>query len=421
MSRLKQLSGSLSYYCEIGLRPSGDGLLSITGIASIMLEIVFWTLILLVGYVYFGYPVLLLLLSRGVRKAPDYPEVTQPRVTLLISAFNEADCIAEKLENSLGLDYPSELLEIVVISDASDDGTDEIVTGYADRGVRLLRMKDRGGKTLGLNAGVGEAGGEVIVFSDANAMYRPEAINALVAPYADPEIGAVIGESTYIEPDSNSGRSESLYWRYETAIKRSESAIGSVVGGDGAIYSVRKELYQPMAPDALSDFINPLQVVEQGRRCVYESRAVSVEESAGSFDKEFRRKVRIVNRGWRAVMSMKFLMNPFRYRLFAWKLISHKLLRWLVPAFMVAAFVINLFLLDDGRVYWLPLIAQLMFYALALVGALIRKKRQLPILLYIPYYFCLVNVASARGVIEAYRGMTYTTWSTARAADANNN
>jgi cellulose synthase/poly-beta-1,6-N-acetylglucosamine synthase-like glycosyltransferase len=379
-----------------------------------MLEIVFWTLVVLVGYVYFGYPALLLLLSRGARKDPVYDEVKQPSVTLIISAFNEADCIAEKLENSLQLDYPKELLEIVAISDASDDGTDEIVSSYADRGIRLLRMEERGGKTLGLNAGVEEANGEVIVFSDANAMYLPDAIKTLVAPYADEEIGAVIGESTYVEPDSDSGRSESLYWRYETAIKRYESALGSVVGGDGAIYSVRRELYRPMTADALSDFINPLQVVEQGRRCIYESRAISVEEVAGSFDKEFRRKVRIVNRGWRAVISMKRLMNPLKYGLFAFELVSHKLLRWLVPLFLALILLTNIVILGKGFIYLFAFAAQIVFYTSALAGALIRKRGDLHLAIYVPYYFCLVNFASARGIMEAYVGKTYTTWSTAR-------
>ena len=375
-----------------------------------MLEPVFWTLVALVAYVYFLYPALLFLMSGGARENPNYGEYDPPRVTLIISAFNEEDCIAEKLENSLELDYPSELLEILVVSDASDDRTDDIVGGFAERGVKLLRMADRGGKTLGLNAGVEAANGEVIVFSDANAMYRRDAIRALVAPYADDRIGAVIGESTYSEPDSDSGKSESLYWRYETAIKRYESALGSVVGGDGAIYSVRKELYRAMPAEALSDFINPLQVVEQGRRCVYDSRAISVEGVADSFQKE----VRIVNRGWRAVMSMKRLMNPFRYGIFSWKLVSHKLLRWLVPFILVLVFVLNAALLNSDPLYRALFLGQLVFYGLACAGAVLSKSREVPTVLYVPYYFCLVNYASARGIIEAYKGMTYTTWSTAR-------
>lgn len=170
-----------------------------------------------------------------------------------------------------------------------------------------------------------------------------------------------------------------------------------------------------MAADALSDFVNPLQIVEQGRRCVYEPNAISVEEAAGSFEKEFRRKVRIVNRAWRAMMSMARLLNPLRFGLFAWELVSHKLLRWLVPGFLVAVFALNLALLGRSPVYQLTLAAQLLFYALAAVGAVLRGRQDLAMLLYVPFYFCLVNIASARGIFEAYRGKTYTTWSTARA------
>jgi len=379
-----------------------------------MIEIAFWILAALVLYVYAGYPALLYLYSRAV-PAPKYllPDEL-PQVTLLISAFNEEDCIAEKLENSLSLDYPAVLFEIIVISDRSSDRTDEIVAGYADRDVRLLRMEERGGKTLGLNAAVAESSGDVVVFSDANAMYRADAIRALIAPFSDSNVGAVVGESTYADVDSDAGESESLYWRYETTIKMMESRASSVVGGDGAIYAVRRSLYRPMGADVLSDFVNPLQVVEQGYRCVYEPNAISVEEVAGSFEKEFKRKVRIVNRAWRATMSMKRLLNPLRYGLFAWQLISHKLLRWLVPLALALLFITNVLILSKGFTYLFILAAQIIFYVLALVGALVRKQADLNPVLYVPYYFCLVNIASARGIMEVYVGKTYTTWSTAR-------
>lgn len=379
-----------------------------------MLEIIFWTLVALTGYVYFGYPALLYVLARGARTELADAEFEPPEVSLLISAFNEEDCIAEKLDNSLQLDYPDELLEIIVISDASDDRTDDIVRSYADRGVKLLRMEHRGGKTLGLNAGVENARAEVIIFSDANAMYTRDAVKYLVTPYADDTVGAVIGESTYVEPDDDSGRSESLYWRYETAIKRFESALGSVVGGDGAIYSVRKQLFIPMSADALSDFVNPLQVVEQGWRCVYEARAVSVEEVAGSFEKEFKRKVRIVNRAWRALWRLPGMLNPIRHGSFALKLWSHKVLRWLVPFMLVGIFVVNLLLVADGPIYLLTLVVQMLFYALATIGFRNRQRVEQPALLHVPFYFCLVNYACAIGLIEGLLGRSYVTWTTAR-------
>lgn len=381
---------------------------------TIALEIVFWTSLAVVAYVYAGYPLALLVLAR--RRLPLRPVQDRlPSVTLIISVFNEERCIAAKLDNCLALDYPADRLEIVVVSDASTDATDAIVDGYAEKGISLLRMERRGGKTLGLNAAVERARGDVVVFSDANAMYRPDAIRALVAPFADAAVGAVIGESSYADADSDAGRSESLYWRYETAVKRLESRNGSVVGGDGAIYAVRRALYCPMSADAISDFVNPLQVVRAGYRCIYEPAASSSEETAGGFSKEFRRKVRIVNRAWRALMSMKELLNPFRYGQFAWQLVSHKLLRWLVPLFLLTGFVANALLVGEHLVYRLTFAGQVLFYVLAGVGVVLRKRDNLAILLYIPYYFCLVNVASARGILEAYRGKTYTTWSTARA------
>ncbi len=381
----------------------------------LFLELIFWALALLVVYVYAGYP-LLLAIWAAVASRPVQRGGGLPPVTLVISAFNERDVIAAKIENSIALDYPRESLDVLVVSDASDDGTDDIVLRYADSGVRLLRMQDRGGKTVGLNAAVDAANGDIVVFSDANAMYEADAIRALVANFEDPSVGAAVGESTYRDSESDADRSESAYWRYETAIKRLESRLGSVVGGDGAIYAVRKSLYRPMAADALSDFVNPLQVVEQGMRCVYVPEAVSVEEAAGSFDKEFRRKVRIVNRAWRATWSMKQMLNPFRFGRFAWQMVSHKLLRWLVPVFLLLIFVLNVALLRQGPVYQLLFVAQLAFYGLAGLGALTGGSSR-SAAIYGPYYFCLVNLASLLGIRDAYRGMTYTTWSTARADD----
>jgi cellulose synthase/poly-beta-1,6-N-acetylglucosamine synthase-like glycosyltransferase len=380
-----------------------------------VLEIVFWGSVAVVVYVYGGYPLVLLILGRRLAGAAVDPSVALPTVTLIVSVFNEEDCIAAKLDNCFQLQYPSSLLEIIVVSDASSDSTDSIVAGYAGSGVKLLRMEQRGGKTLGLNAGIERAGGEIVVFSDANAMYHADAITALVEPFADPHVGAVIGESSYVEPESDAGRSESLYWRYETAIKRLESINGSVVGGDGAIYATRRSLYRSMPADALSDFVNPLQVVSSGYRCLYEPAALSWEETAEGFDKEFWRKVRIVNRAWRALMSMKGLMNPLRYGRFAWQLVSHKLLRWLVPVFLTVALAANALLIGEHVAYLATFAAQLLFYGLAATGALLRNRRDLARLFYVPYYFCLVNLASIRGILEAYSGKTYTTWSTARA------
>jgi cellulose synthase/poly-beta-1,6-N-acetylglucosamine synthase-like glycosyltransferase len=380
-----------------------------------MLELIFWLCAALVVYVYAGYPLLLKLVHSLVGRAPVRGSALEPPLTLVISAFNEEASIREKLDNTLQLDYPPERLQVLVVSDASDDRTDDIVREYATRGVTLLRMPERGGKTVGLNAALREASGQVVVFSDANAMYRRDALRRLAAPFADPAVGAVVGESTYHDSETASEASESLYWKYETAIKRLESETGSVVGGDGAIYAIRRSLYVPMRADALSDFVNPLQIVKSGHRCLYEPAAQSVEKAAEGFDREFRRKVRIVNRAWRAMLSMPELLNPFRYGFFAVKLISHKLLRWLAPLFLLLLLLSSVALAGRSPLYAWALVAQIAFYALALAGHALRRRERMPRLLSVPYYFSMVNIASARGILEAFKGETYTTWTTARA------
>ena len=379
-------------------------------------ETLFWVSALLVVYVYAAYPLLLLLLSRmGVRRPVRADDNHEPSVTLVISVFNEISVIKEKLENSLAISYPRDKLQILVVSDASDDGTDECVREFESEGVVLHRMDERGGKTLGLNAALERASGDIVVFSDANAMYRENTIASLARNFADADVGAVIGESTYVAADADADRSESAYWRYEIALKRLETDLGSVVGGDGAIYAIRRHLYRAMPADALSDFVNPLQIVEQGFRCIYEPAAVSEENAAGSFGKEFKRKVRIVNRAWRAMLRMRALLNPIRFGRFALQFLTHKVLRWLVPFAMLIAFATNAILALNSGFYAVLFGIQCAFYVLAGLGALMSKGSGTSALFYVPYYFCLVNLASAKGIFEAYQGKTYTTWSTARA------
>ena len=375
----------------------------------------FWTGIFLIVYVYAGYPLLLLALrflkgERPVRKAD-----IEPPVTLVISAYNEEEVIARKIENSLALDYPRQKLEILVVSDHSSDRTDDIVRSYHQQGVRLVRLPERGGKTAGLNVAVPQAKGEIVIFSDANALYDAKVVRKIVRNFADPAVGVVTGESRYeVEEGDTSTDSENLYWRYELMIKRLESSLGSLVGGDGAIYAIRRELYRPMQPSDLSDFVNPLQIVAQGFRNVYEPGAFSYEKGGESFDKEFRRKVRIVNRAWRGLISMRQILNPFRYGIFALQALSHKLLSWCVPIFMGAVFIANVSIAHIHGFYQFALLLQAAFYVFAVIGLIRRKSENMARLFYVPYYFCLVNWASLKGIVENYTGKTYTVWSTVR-------
>ena len=375
----------------------------------------YWSSLAALAYVYFGYPALLALgvrmaRSRAVRKGD-----AQPPVTLIISAYNEEAVIEEKLTNSLALDYPADRLEILVVSDASSDRTDAIVESFAGNRVKLHRMPERSGKTLGLNEAIRLATGEIVVFSDANAHYRKDAIARLIRNFSDPDVGAVTGESRYrIDDDDLSTESENAYWKYELWLKKRESALGSLIGGDGAIYAIRRSLYRDMDASDLSDFVNPLQIVSQGYRNLYEPEAVSHESGAEDFAAEFRRKVRIVNRAWRATWKMRSLLNPARHGWFALQFLSHKVLRWLAPVFMIVLFVANAFMWRRSGFYAASLVAQTLFYGLALAGWRLASSRWRSKLITIPHYFCSVNLASLIGILDAARGRTYTTWNSSR-------
>jgi cellulose synthase/poly-beta-1,6-N-acetylglucosamine synthase-like glycosyltransferase len=364
-------------------------------------------------YVYCAYPLLLSLIvavrgRREVRSA----DITPP-LSLVISAYNEETVIRAKLENALSLDYPRGCLEIVVISDASSDATDAIVGGYADRGVRLVRQSERRGKTAGLNRTIATLRGELVVFSDANAMYERSALRKLARNFADPEVGCVTGEARYLPGRASAAdRSERVYWDYEMRIKRLETAVGSMVGGDGAIYAIRKSLWRDIPEDAINDFLNPLQIVEAGWRAVYEPEAVCYEETAGATGSEYRRRVRIVSRSWRAVFQASGVLNPFRVGLFAWSVLSHKVLRWMCGVFVALAAVALTGLLVRRDAIASLLALAIVVAALA-VAAVTPAGRRLVAML---GYAVIINAASVVGVFKGSLGRVSGVWSTPREA-----
>ena len=264
-----------------------------------LLTIVFWSCSIAVITPYVIYPVTLFLLSRLRR--PQRPGSQTRSVSLVISAYNEASVIREKLENACSLDYPPDLLQILVISDASDDGTDEIVKEFANRSVRLFRQVPRAGKSAALTKFVPECKGEIVVFSDANSVYDREAIRKLVRHFEDPSVGYTVGHQRYSRGTGAAARSESAYWTYEVKLKVWESRLSSVVGGDGAIMAIRRELFTPLRNDDINDFLIPLRIVVAGYRGVFDAEAFCYEDAAPDFAGEFKRKVRIVNRSFRAL------------------------------------------------------------------------------------------------------------------------
>ena len=291
-------------------------------------------------YVYLGYPLILqtlvwILPTKNLSRG----DITPP-VTLITSCYNEADVIEEKINNCLDLDYERSKIEFLFVSDGSDDGTDEILNNYSDRGIKLIRQEGRLGKTSGLNLAVPQATGSIIVFSDANAIYSRDAIRKLVRNFNDADVGYVVGAALYSDSQqSSAGENENTYWSYELKLKELESLLHSVVGGDGAIYAIRKALYEKLDPRDINDFVNPLQIIIKGYRGIFDSEARCHECSAGSFHKEGLRKERIVNRSIRGLVNCRAAMNPFKVGLFSFEVISHKLLRWLIPYFLLLALV----------------------------------------------------------------------------------
>ncbi|MDX2504311.1 MAG: glycosyltransferase family 2 protein, partial [Gammaproteobacteria bacterium] len=289
-------------------------------------------------YVYLGYPVLLMVLDKVIKdKTIDIADIT-PIVSLIVSCYNEVDIIEQKIRNCLAIDYPQHQLEILFISDGSDDGTDELIKRYTNDRIKLIRQEGRLGKTMGLNLALAEARGEIVVFSDANAMYEENALKNLVRNFHDTAVGYVVGAAIYKDDEeSTAGSSENIYWQYEIFIKKIESKLHSVVGGDGAIYAIRKFLYEPLDQEDINDFVNPLQIIAKGYRGIFDADAICYEQTAGDFDKEGKRKQRIVNRSFTGLMKNKTVLNPFKYGFYSFELLSHKLLRWMIPFFIMIA------------------------------------------------------------------------------------
>lgn len=381
-----------------------------------LFEIIAAVSFLLLLYVYAGYPALLCVLWSIAPRKTTRKGAIRPRVSLIVSCYNEADVIREKLENCLSLDYPEGALEVVVVSDASDDGTDGIVERFSCKGVRLVRQDRRLGKTSGLNKAVPLTKGEIIIFSDANAMYERDSIIRLVENFADAGVGYVVGEARYMQAGGNAAvKSEDTYWRYEILLKKMETGLHSIVGADGAIYAIRRELYEELLPTDINDFVNPLQIIARGYRGVYEPQAVCWEEAAGSFGKEFKRKVRIVNRSFTGLLRVKSVMNPFKTGFFSLEIISHKLLRWLAPVFMITFIVSSAALsLYNVRLFHLVNLAVAAFLILGFSGFLLSARSHVPPVFYYPYYFISVNAAALLGIIKSLRGDVQATWSTIR-------
>jgi len=379
-----------------------------------MITLLFFILILLVIYPYGIYPLILIGLS-AIRPRKVAPETQTPSISLIISAFNEEAVIRRKLDNTLNLDYPKDRLEIIVASDNSTDKTDEIVRSFSNRGVVLIALPHRQGKTAGLNHAVRRAKGEIIVFSDANAIYERLTLKKMAGVLGDPKIGLVTGTTKYMTQGNGKLIELShMYTRLEHFIKRLESRLGSCVGADGAVFAIRKSLYQPLTSEDINDFVVPLKVVQQGYRAVLDEDLICTEETSQDQKGEFRRQIRITNRTLRAIFRHTELMNPLKFPVFSFLLISHKIIRFCVPLFLLILFPFNVLLLTWGVIYKLLLMGQVLFYTAAFIGFCDNRVSARTSSFSLFYQFVIVNLSMLVGWGKFLSGQKDVTWNPER-------
>jgi cellulose synthase/poly-beta-1,6-N-acetylglucosamine synthase-like glycosyltransferase len=375
--------------------------------------IIFWSAVVLIVYTYIGFPLGVVLrgLFWGRPYKHDEPAIP-PFVSIVISAYNEAGSIGAKLDNILSLEYPRDCLEVIIASDGSTDGTDAIVKQYKEYGAKLLSLP-RVGKAAALNAAVNAASGEIIVFSDANSMYKTDAIQQLVRPFGDPQVGGVAGNQIYKAEGSRGSSSdgERAYWNFDRMLKQFQGKSGNTLAATGAIYAIRRSLFEPIPDGVSDDLFTSTGIIVRGYRLVFAPEAIAYEPVAATSQMEFGRKVRVIMRSWKAFGFRRELLNPFQYRFYAIQLFSHKILRYLVVFPLLALFFVSPFLWKAGFLYQMATLAQIVFYICAVLGLLLngtrfgRKK-----IFTIPFYFCMVNAASFVAMINVLRGHQIKHW-----------
>jgi len=335
-------------------------------------ETIFWLSLLFVVYVYVGYPCLLTVLRR-LSHRPVKKQYCQPPVTIIIAAYNERQTIERKLRNCLSLDYPKSKLQIIASLDGPTDGTEFAVWQYAARGVELIHSKEHGGKASALNRAMRSATGEIVVFADVRQTFDRSSINELVANFADETVGAASGELLLMDEANEEATTDvGLYWRYEKAIRACESDIHSVPGATGAIYAIRRNLFQELPEDTLlDDAAIPLRIVLGGKRAVFDPEAKAYDTVACCPLAEYGRKVRTLAGNYQLLARMPELLSPWRNPIF-FQFLSHKLGRLLVPYALVALLVTNLFILHG--VYALALSLQTAWYVCAAAGHWLSKR-----------------------------------------------
>jgi cellulose synthase/poly-beta-1,6-N-acetylglucosamine synthase-like glycosyltransferase len=373
-----------------------------------ILQIVFWSSLFFVFYAYVGYPIMLFIMARFKNEPVDKGSIT-PFVSFIITAYNEKFQIENKIGNTLEQDYPKERLEIIVASDCSTDGTDEIVRSYEPQGVKLVRATERKGKENAQYHAIDRAAGEILVFSDVATVLTKDGISNIVQNFNDKTVGCVSSVDKFIDPEGKvSG--EGAYVKYEMFLRGLEGKVNSLVGLSGSFFAARKTICKEWSTNLPSDFNTLLNSVKIGLRGVLDPDSIGYYHNISDERKEYGRKVRTILRGISVFMKSLDLLNPFRYGLFAWQIFSHKLCRWMVPFAMISALISNLLIIilfPSSGLYVLLFVMQSVFYALAMLGITFRITGAIS---KIPAFFVLVNISILRAWFLYFRGESIVMW-----------
>ncbi|SEN94406.1 Glycosyltransferase, catalytic subunit of cellulose synthase and poly-beta-1,6-N-acetylglucosamine synthase [Mucilaginibacter gossypiicola] len=374
----------------------------------------------IVFYTFAGYGIFLYLIIRikrafkGKKTLPSENLDELPSCTLIIAAYDEEYFIEQKISNSLQLNYPEGKLKLLFVTDGSSDKTPDIIARYPQ--IQLLHRPERAGKIAAVHRAMEYVDTDAVVFTDANTFLNKDALIKICRHYSDATAGAIAGEKrVHIDENADaSAAGEGFYWKYESALKKWDSELYSVVGAAGELFSVRRSLYQPVEPDTvLDDFMISMLIAAKGYRIIYEPDAYATETASENVSEELKRKVRIAAGGIQSILRLKKLFNPFPYPVLSFQYISHRVLRWTItPFLLILSFVLNIILaLKPGETAMQALLlAQVLFYLLALLG-LVMEKRQLRIkVLFIPYYFCVMNYAVLAGIIRYFSTKQSAVW-----------
>lgn len=393
------------------------------------LKIIFWVLLSIVVYTYIGYGILLYLIIKTRRlfkigKRTVINNSYEPEVTLFIAAYNEKDYVAAKMKNTLQLEYPAEKLRIIWVTDGSDDGTPDLLQGYPN--TTVYHLDERNGKIGAMNRGIEFVQTPIVIFSDANTNLGKNSIRRIVNLFNDPIVGCVSGEKRIVdnETDGAAGAGEGIYWKYESALKKMDAELYSVVGAAGELFAIRTNLYRHVEKDTLlDDFIISLRVAQEGYTIQYDPEAYAIETASANVKEEFKRKVRISAGGIQSIVRLRSLLNIFKYGTLSFQYISHRVLRWSLSPLSIILLIpiITILAINEGLftfgfypiVFWL----QILFYSAALLGWFLENRKTSVKILFIPYYFFIMNLSVVLGFLRYIKKTQSVNWERSKRAN----